>query len=452
LSGDSPATSKLILKGNSFFKINGKALVENIFIECQTNNSSYLIWMSPPFVNDITIRNNYITGNIKLVYSEVPFDLNFNTNPCSIEKLIIEGNEFYDVYTRSGTRAIIRVIDTPVKEVYIKNNKVTNFSYVFYYNGITNGHPFEQYLKENNNAVIENNVIVCTDDYDAYVKSGNVHATYYCFALIEGFSVECRDNVFEGFHVSDATDTVVYDNYFSVTKLLYENNKWKNNVNFTSGVKYVDIMKSKTATKIKGEKTERIYRGNTYIVEPDYADRFGKDRFLLRKEINTYISDIDKIIIEDNYFDMYILSFDYGGRMFNELYRFSGNTVLTDTFEQSINVNAFAYIVVARKDDSGNNIPRDLIFTNNTIKCDNKPFGQGIGEYGFYLVYDSTDSEDKTTVDFSNNNIDVPGLEFIRAKNRSYSDAIAAVNFKNNIITGIETKSDLAILPSNQIH
>ncbi|MFX4263343.1 hypothetical protein ACOBQJ_14230 [Pelotomaculum propionicicum] len=446
LSGKSSDISKLILKGGEFFDVKGKALIENISIECPTSRCSYLISMTAPFVNNITFRNNYITGNIRLITSDIPINFDFISTLCYIENLTVENNEFHDVYNSEGSLTVIRAVDTPVKSAYIRDNKVTNFSYVFYDNSINNDNLSVQYLIENSNAVIENNEVICTDDYDAITKNGGKKGYYYCFAVIEGFSVECRGNIFAGFHTSDAPDTYVYDNYFSVTKLLYENNTWRNIVNFTPSIEYVDIMKSKYAPEVAGEKTERIYRNNTYIVEPDYADRFGKDRFLLRKEINTWQGGIDRIIIEDNDFDMYILSFTRYGEKFKELYKFNRNKILTDTIEHSINTQNFAY-VGEMKDKSGEFIPRDLIFTNNTITCGNEPFGQAIGTKKSSLLCYEAGSGDKTRVDFSNNNINVPGLVTIISGNRAFTDIAASVNFENNRIVGIEPIPELAKLP-----
>jgi hypothetical protein len=438
LTGESPATSKLILTGNSYFKIKGSALIENISIECpKTDFVSYLITMTAPFVNDVTIRNNYITGNIKLISSLMPSNFNFASTPCYLKQLVVEGNEIFDVYVSSGAPLIISLNNTPVKSSYIRNNKVTNFSYVFYGNGVTNDHPSENYLLENTNAVIENNQVLCTDDYNVIAKNNGYISMYHCFALIEGFDVECRNNTFEGFHMSDAPGTYVYDNYFNVTKLLYEGNTWKNIVNFTPGNVGVDIMKSKGAHKVAGVKTERIYRNNTYIVEPGYADKFGKDRFLLRKEINTYAVDIDRIIIEDNYFDMYILSFR--GPTFKELYQFNRNTVLTDTIEHSVTWQALVYNK-DMKDSSGNFIPRNIIFTNNNITCDSKAFGQGIGTSRFYLILNNTTSGDKTVIDFSNNNIKIPDFIFDPSDLTKASNTSTSITSFNNIINDREVK------------
>jgi hypothetical protein len=439
LNGTSPAASKLILTGGKYFNLTntnaankGRVVIENVSIECPTDDVTYLIGMNPPFVNEITIKNNYITGNIEIIDSITPADLNYNSTPCSIEKLVIENNEFYDIYN-NAFRVLFWLEDTPVTSAYIRNNKVTNFSYVFYYNGITNDHAFTDYLIESSEyLLIENNTVVCTDGYDAVSRNNGELPTYYCFVLSEGFNVECLDNTFEGFHISNAPNAVVYDNYFSVTKLLYENNKWKNIVNFTPGISHVEIMKSKNGYEINGVKTERIYRGNTYIVEPDYADRFGKDRYLLRKEANGFHADINSIIIEDNYFDMYMLSFPYWSQEFKELYKFNRNTVLMDTVEHSIYAQAFAYV----KNDPALG-SRKLIFTNNTIAYDSGASDQGAGTKGFYLILNNSVLGDKTTVDFSNNNIKMPDYVFDHSAVEAASNSSTIINFSNNIINGV---------------
>ncbi len=439
LLGESPDVSKLILTGGKYFNLTntndankGSVIIENVSIECPTDRASYLIGINPPSITDITFKDNYITGNIEVIDSVTPDNLNYNFVPFSIERLVIENNEFYDVYN-NAFRVLFWLEDTPVTTAYIRNNKVTNFSYCFYYNGITDSHAFTNYLiKGSDYLLIENNTVVCTDDYDAVSRNDGDFPVYYCFALSEGFNVECRGNTFEGFHISDAPNTVVYDNYFSVTKLLYENNIWKNIVNFTPGISHVEIMKSKNGFEINGVKTERIYRGNTYIVEPDYADRFGKDRYLLRKEANGFHTDINSIIIEDNYFDMYILSFPYWSQEFKELYKFNRNTVLMDTVEHSIYAQAFAYV----KNDPSFSL-RKLIFTNNTIVYNSGASDQGVGTKGFYLILNNSVLGDKTTVVFSNNNIKIPDYLFDLSDVVAGSNSSTIINFSNNTINGV---------------
>lgn len=436
LTGESRDASKLILLGGVYFNLNGSAVIENISIECPTSSFSIFIDMVAPFINNITIRNNYVTGYARLVSSRMALDYDYAANPCRVENLTVEDNEFYDIYGYT-----MLLYDTPVKLASIRNNKVTNFSYAFYYNGITNSNPKQLYLIANSNAIIENNVVVCTDDYDAKARNNGDTERYYLFALVEGFSVECRGNLFEGIHIFDAIDTQIFDNYFSVTKLLYENNTWKNNVNFTAGSEYLDIMKSKVAHSVNGAKTERIYRNNTYIVESGYADQFGEDRYLLRKNINGFVSHMDNIVIEDNYFDMYILNFRANGQAFNESYKFNRNTVLLDTIEHSMYSQAYAYLEEI-KDESGSSIPRNLIFTNNTITYDSGPFGQGVGTKSFYLICDYADG-DKTTVDFSNNNMTIPDFVFDPSQLEPRANSDTVINFNNNIINGTHAKARL---------
>jgi hypothetical protein len=454
LIGNSPTTSKLILQGGTFFNLKGSALIENISIEAPTSRQSTFISMVAPFINNITIRNNYITGDIRLVSSSVAVGYDFISNQCYIENLTIERNEFYDVYGTSGKRVIILTEDTPVKLALIKNNKITNFSYGFYFNGITNGNTSTQYLIENNNAIIENNIVTCTDDYDALSRnSGVVAGVYYSFALIEGFSVEVRNNTFEGIHISDAPGMMVYDNYFSVTKLVYEKNIWKNNINFTPDIQYVDIMKSKFGTDANGIKTERVYRNNTYIVEPSYADKFGKDRFLLRKSINGWQADMNSIIIEDNYFDMYILSFDYfGQRRWGELYKFNRNTVLMDTIEHK---SRQAFITITNmKDENGNFIPRSAEVIDNTYTVDTAAFGSGAGTSGFYLILPYLDgvkstvqAGDLSKVTITGNNIQFRGT----SANIKYTNEAAEVAKHDEIILGSNPERKYIVCSGNTI-
>jgi hypothetical protein len=253
---------------------------------------------------------------------------------------------------------------------------------------------------------MENNTVWCTDDYDAYVKNNNVHSgVYYCFALCEGLTVDCHDNVFEGFHVFDAANMNCYDNYFSVTNLKYERNTWRNIVNFTPDLQYVDILKSK-----KGTGGSRVYRDNTYIVEPSYADRFGEDRYLLRKKYGTWQTDIDSIIVEDNTFDMYILDFAFNVS-WGTYYKFHGNKVHCDMMRS---VGRQAYIYMRDWTSAETHVARQVIFTDNTIIYDSAPSGDAVGAETYRLVaYDTggfDENTDLTTVTFTGNTITTYGL------------------------------------------
>jgi hypothetical protein len=427
LTGESKDASKLILLGGVYFNLNGSAVIENMSIECPTDSFSIFIDMNAPFINNITFRNNYVTGFARLVSSRMALDYDYEANPCRVESLVVENNEFYDI--RGFT---ILLNDTPVTMATVRNNKVTNFSYTFYWNGITNSNPKQLYLIANSNAVIENNVVVCTDDYDAIARNNGKVERYYCFALIEGFSVECRGNTFEGIHFLDGAPTEqLYDNYFSVTKLLYENNIWKNNINFTpANTEYLHIQQSKIGHNVNGAKTERIYKNNTYIVEPDYADRFGKDRFYLKKQFNSYATTIDRVIIEDNYFDVYIMNFSSASQRFKELYEFKRNTVLMDTVDHNSYRQAFIKI------DERGSTPRHYVFTNNKITSDTAAFGKGIGEYEYNLIFNYSSKDDQTVVDFNDNVINIPDFNFVPSEIEPHAGSDTVINFHNNVING----------------
>jgi hypothetical protein len=438
LVGSNPMKSKLISLGGRLFNAKKDVLIENVSIECPSNTKiTYVISLVAPYQVSLTIRNNFVSGNVRFVDSTIPQDYDFETQYCGVPQIDIDSNTFNDVYNSGGSRIIFRLADTPVNEAVIRGNRVTNFSYVFYSNGITNGHPSEEFIRDNSRRnFIEDNKVICTDDYDPKVKNGGFEAAYFCFALLESYSCECRNNIFEGFHMFDSPNTVVYDNYFSVTELIYEGNTWKNIVNFTPDLQYVDIMKSKMGGTSANGTLTRTYRKNTYIVEKRYAEQFNEDPFLLRKQIDTYQEWIDHVIIEDNYFDMYTLSFNRF--KYAKDYTFNNNTIVAYTVENSVNTQAFIGIVDYKAVD-GSSVPRTLMFTNNNINIKNAPTGSALGSLESALVRNYTGNGDKVKVVFENNYINTYELKYILSDERSELDitnnpCLLDVRFNNNTV------------------
>ncbi|MEM4995040.1 hypothetical protein WKH56_20960 [Priestia sp. SB1] len=434
--GNNKTKSKFISLGGRFFNAKGNVTTENISLECTSATSlTYFISLVAPYRVKIDFKNNYVAGNVRVIDSSIPVNYDFVANDCGISKLSIENNEFYDVYNNSGARNIFKLNDTPITLSYLRNNKVTNFSYIFYNNSITNGNTSTNYIYSNcKKTYIEGNKVVNDDSYDPTVKNGGFQGAYFCFSLMESYSCECRNNIFEGFHIFDAPNTVVYDNYFSVTELIYENNTWKNIVNFTADIQYVDIMKSKMGSST--DALMRIYRKNSYIVEYAYADRFGKDRFMLRKQIDTYQEWMDKVIIEDNYFDLYTLSFNRF-RYVKE-YIFNKNTVRTYTLENSKNTQGLVGIV-EYKDANGNLVPRQFIFSNNTIVTQNAPVGGAVGTLEYSLIRNYSGNGDKVTVIFENNYIKTYELKYILSDERTDAltttdPCVANIKFNGNTV------------------
>jgi hypothetical protein len=437
IQGTGKDSSKLISQGGRLFNTKKNVSISRVSIECPSNTLTYLICLVAPFVSNIEVSQCYISGNLRVVDSTIPQDFDFTTTECRVPNITIKDNDFYDVYNSSGSRIIFRLGDTPVTDAYLQRNRVTNFSYVFYSNGITNGHPSEAYLRDNSERnFIEDNIVVCTDSYDPKARNGGFMAGYYCFALLESYSCDCTGNRFEGFHISDAPDTVVYDNYFSVTRLNYEGNTFKNIVNFTPNLQYVDIMKSKMGGTTDNSKITRVYLKNSYIMEPEYADKFGKDRFLLRKQIDTYQEWIDDVTIEDNYFDLYTLSFNRFKYAKN--YTFNKNTIKTFTVENSVNTQAFIGIVEFKKTD-GSLEPRVLTFTNNTIQSKNVPSGGAVGTLEYSLIRNYTGNGDKVEVIFENNTIQTHNLKYIVSDERTDAvttadPCVLSVKFNRNTV------------------
>jgi len=434
--GNNPTKSKLISLGGRLFNAKGKVFVENVTLDCTAPSLTYLFSFVAPFRTEITFKNTKATGNIRLLDSSIPINYDYVQNDCGITKLTMKGNDFKDVYNSSGSRYICKLNDTPITEGYVTDNEVKDFSYVFLYNGISNGNTSTNYIYNNcEKFYIARNTVINGDDYDPTVKNGGYQGGYFCFALIEAYNVECRDNTFEGIHIFDAPNTVVYDNYFSVTELIYENNMWKNNVNFTPNIQYVDLMKSKMGGTGDGSLLTRNYRKNTYIVEKSYAEKFGKDPFLLRKQIDTYQEWIDKVIIEDNFFDLYTLSFNRF--KYAKDYTFNKNTINVYTVENSVNTQAYIGIVDYKKD--GVNVPRTMIFSNNNIDVKNPPTGSALGTLESALIRNYSGNGDKVKVIFENNFLNSYEIKYILSDERTEAEitnnpCIADIRFNNNTV------------------
>lgn len=436
--GNNKVKSKLISLGGHFFNAKGNILVENISLECiSTKDITYFVSMLAPYKLSIDLKNNYISGNVRVVDSNIPLNYDFSKDDSRITQINIEDNDFVDVYNNSGSRAIFRLTDTPVTLSYIRDNKVRNFSYVFYNNAITNANTSADYIYNScKKTYVHGNTVVNDDTYNALEKNGGFKPAYFCFCLMETYSCECRNNTFEGFNISDAPDTVVYDNYFSVTELIYENNTWKNIVNFTPNIQYVDIMKSKMGGNGSSGQLLRIYRKNSYIVEKSYAEKFQKDPFLLRKQIDTYQEWIDKVIIEDNYFDLYTLSFNRF--KYAKDYIFNKNTIKVFTVENSVNTQAFIGIV-DYKNGNDESISRQMVFSNNTVIAENPPIGGASGTLESSLIRNYSGNADKVNVIFENNYIKTYELKYILSDERNdvvstNNPCLANVKFNGNTI------------------
>jgi hypothetical protein len=437
IKGTDKTKDKLILQDGTYFNVKGDAEIKGITIQgMSTGDPAYLLELVAPYRLSVNVDSNYITGNIRLLSSRIPTTFDFAAADCGITELNITNNEFYDMFCSSDTRSIIYVNDTPVTTAIISNNKVTNFSYIFYDNQITNGSPDADYVGTHSKMMyMDGNVVKCTDDYDAVARNGGKLGYYYCFAITEMDTVECIGNTFEGFHVINSPGTVVYDNYFSVRHLTYVYNTWKNIVNFTPGTEYVDIMKSKNGEGAPD--SSRIYMGNHYITEASYADKLGQSRYLLMKQIDTYETWIYNVVIKDNTFDMYILSSPRDKKAIN--YTFNNNTLNLFTQESATCTQACLGIQEYR-DASGNLVPRQLTFTNNRITTLNPPLEVTADAYPRYII-DNECTGEKVSIDFENNIISEFNVDTAFSDENSYSGTKVIKNnqiFNNNKVMSLQ--------------
>ena len=393
------SNSCLIILSGQLFECNNNITIDNLRIEAP-NKAIYFIRIVEPKKQSISITNSYFTGNIRILGTAIPDDFNYTTNPTCIQSVVIANNTFERIWYGGGNATVFLISDTPIDTTIIENNKVRNFGFVFYNNGITNGSANGTYVFENTKKVYIRNNIVRNDDDFCPTDLGLLPATYFCFSLLECMHCECIGNVFEGFHIFDTDVTCVYDNYFSVITLIYENNLWKNNVNFTPDLQYIDLMKSKMGSSDKLPST-RLYKNNTYVVEKEYADKFGKDRYLLKKEINTYQSPMDEVILKNNIIDVYILSDNRSKNIIN--YTCDGNTIKCYTSEIDTNTQSLVSST-QQMCDAGGAVVR---YTNNTIIIQNPPLHRtDASAKSSAIITNYTGDGTNVNIVFSNNHIE----------------------------------------------
>jgi hypothetical protein len=407
----------------------GLVHLEKIGIHGEGVSASILITAHTDAVFSFTQNDCYITGTIRILSATAISDtLNVTTNPTYIKKFIVENNTFSDVNDITGSRSVFYLQNLQIQSGYIRNNTVKNFSYSFLWLFCKSFIQLQhRALGRWSTVYIEDNIVYCADGYDAQTIHGGYNAQYYFFAGSDDFRIVCKRNVFGGWHVHHTVDTSttlctsVYDNYFSVNQLVYEDNTVKNIVNFTTlaeGLQNYNFPKGKNRTTDATVDSFREYRRNAFIVEASYADRFGEDRYLLRKSWNIYSADFNWIVAEHNFFDGYIYNFDDSDWVLEE-YTFHGNTVIMQTMDQStFEYETFDPFVpdeprlrslVPIKD---NHTGRVINFTDNIIISKSAAFGGAIGAGAHYFVTSTVSGADTSVITVTGNTIKMYGLTY----------------------------------------
>jgi hypothetical protein len=389
----------------------GTAYVKGITIAgSQTSTYIRFIYMAAPFVNIFEFRNNYITGNLRVLTGS-PGTYNLNLDTTYIETLTVEDNIFYNTNCTSGYAYTFYLENTPTKMFYFRRNLVTNFMWIFIHLGITNGHTYEDYITRNINFVVEDNRVVCRDDYVPQLYGGT--SGYHTFMLCEGIAGTFKNNIIDGIHYTGSGSYAVYDAYLSTVFLTFEGNTIRNNVTFSTAAAEWDLLKSKKSYDgVDG--AYRIYRNNIWIVEKRYADKFNKSRFMLRKVMPCMTDPLDEYIVENNYWNCYILSFQYWGHRFiDNVGKFNNNRVIMTTCEHNVKTDSltdFYQALVLWVNDSADRI---LEFKDNYIVHENPPLDSaGVGSGLFYIVLDQADAGDSTSVLFTGNYLALNGFTY----------------------------------------
>lgn len=434
IKGINQRESKLITSGGSggsFMRPKKDCEIKDISIICQGVTTTRLITYDGDFDASVYISGIYAEGYLRLLTSSVDVNHDYDLSFTGFRNITIVQSNFVDVNSLFGFKTIISLVDVIAEEVVLTDNEITNFSYVFANIGVTNNHPQGDIIKRGRKLLsMHRNKVICEDDYDAFAANNGAVETYYCFVLYEGTRVICKDNHFEGFHLIDNW-CAIYDNYFTAALVIYEGNFWKNIVNFTPDLEngILGLMKTKGGES-DSLKSEKFFRNNNFVVEPEYADKMGQDRFLLRKVITGITNEQENVVIENNTFNVYILSDIYATNSHIINYTFNNNIINAYTAE----VGFVPQSLITVREHSGKSS-----FTNNTIKVQNPP----LPEYKTYsivgnsLIWNEASGLSDASVIFKNNYIEMYGLFaiFRDLRNEETLD-LEGDNWRNTIFEG----------------
>ena len=206
-------------------------------------------------------------------------------------------------------------------------------------------------------------------------------------------------------------------------------------------IQYIDMMKAKTGYSKDNEKPERYYRRNTFRVEASYADAFGEDRDLLAKYLHGWENYMDKIYMEDNVFDLYILYWNFpdGARRIKE-FVFTGNEV-TAVFGTNRRYNqAFCYIGETLDEEESKVTGKSIVFEDNEITQQTIPSTTRENSFYLFCIDDTEDTD--MTIEFNRNTLDLKELtQVLGSRNVSYLPNVnSRINADYNSIT-VERKS-----------
>lgn len=219
------------------------------------------------YYETVRVENCYFEGTLRVVFCPTgEYDPDVNT--YGIGNLIIKGNEAFEVYS-----TMFSCENMYSKQELVEGNNIRNLSGCFYSSGLDNGTANRYKINDvRTNIIVRNNVVVNDNDFLVQLPTNYI---YVCLALTESLNVNYSGNHVEGLRTDE--DFAVYDAYLSSDHVIYDGNRWINNVKF-----HPTATDNNTLLKSKGAQSEvytdslRQYTNNTFIIEDSWLDKIGK--------------------------------------------------------------------------------------------------------------------------------------------------------------------------------
>lgn len=315
LKGENKQTSKLILEGSKLLMPKQSVHISDIGIYSETH--ALVLYYTGSYFGDITLENNHFEGNMRFMHIDKIDTLNWR-----IRQFDVLSNTFRDIYQYTSTATVFHLANGIIEDFRIEDNKVDNFANVLFNFGASSRHPLhKEMIQARKKLTIKRNTVINHDNWDIQKICPEVNYyekyTYHCFIIGEVIEVLREGNHIEGLKCLDPKNKLeLYDMYFKCGNLVQKGDTFKNIVNFSEYNRtdenktsvYRSLMTAKSDAGI-GKDIYRLYENNIFIIEADFADRFGKSRKWLFKTMAIYAKPINGVIIKNNVFKLYALEF-----------------------------------------------------------------------------------------------------------------------------------------------
>jgi len=439
-------------------------------------------------IDEIIIRDCSFTGAMRM--------LNINATPPAshiaeredpskhvIDRLVVHNNKYTDVYAV----VVILLSDPYVKEFRFTNNDIKNSGWMFIdlMNDNTSNASIGGSTAHNNPSrpstlYVDYNTFVNDDDFDIHLAWkdtvettaapwGNDRTTWtgssqiqrYLSLIIEKGTQDIifSNNLVEGLSSWGVNHPdsypIIYGAYLSGQDVLYENNTFKNLVNFhaTKPLAATTMFKAKNSMVFEG--SNRITRNNKYIVEENFPSRvippatlagISKDTLLdmMRVQLIEEESTQETVVFENNYIDVYNLVPYINASCFVKDMRFDNNIINAQYLRSSGTTALSAFVCIAPSRGQTNDFPPSVqkltrTMNGNTVNVAH-PDDTGSGKTNIALIINTSSLLSEITVE--NNTFNMADFLYIYSAANGVgvwhqpSDIVnMTLNFNNNIVT-----------------